>query len=343
MNERMEIEPELLDLLKDIAGDEGATLLRVPPAKRRALLFERDPRAFPSQAFQSNAEKRILEKYRAEVGRILHAYSIVLVETQPPARFCLYGDRVRRRPSSTEIQDRAKAALRVGSEIGLDPETRRVLDQCTNHGTSASLSGLGAARLRMTPSESARVSFLLSTLADAGPTDHVRNQLAECAETAASAAVASHALEGIAWADWTRGRFSSACTSYRAAAERDDSRVAPLMFWLSSALCSERSEDARLAAQLLDERIDVNAPALRWYAAKLAEERGRQPEQFSQVPFPVNRRQVLDLLQSAGPASGSILDALVWHWLGPAPKAAAQGISVPVPGREHRIGAVVRP
>ena len=311
MSEPIQIDAELRELLGDIAGDPASSLLRVPPAKRRALLFERDPRAFPSATFLTNAERHLLSAFREEVGRLLHAYSIVITLERPPLPGAMFADGRAPGGSPEQIDERAKAAIATTRGGLIDVETAALLADCINDRKGVSASALCSARMRLTPHDHARGCHLIYALIRPKEPRATAILAHHVAHSTGDVSIASHLHEGIGWWHFAQGGFEQACQAYRLAAELDDSRVAPVLFWMASARCLQLPDEAIRAAQRLDAMAVPNHPAVLKYVRFISMERSDPVFGGPLESSPPLRAFTMKLRDRVGPTSRTVFDAFL--------------------------------
>lgn len=88
-----ELDPEMKALLREIASNERARLLRVPRGRAMACLFERSPRVGLFAPGLTSAEVKLLERHREELAHLLLRvyYERYLQNADVRRRHCLHG------------------------------------------------------------------------------------------------------------------------------------------------------------------------------------------------------------------------------------------------------------
>jgi hypothetical protein len=297
------IDPEIRELLQELASDQGARLLRVTPQDARASLYERDRRVFPSAPFLRNAEKKLLEAYRNELGRLLYRWGVVLLFQRGVPALCRYGYQSHPLPDQERVRQEV-AGIRAPARAGqLENEVAELLASCLSVGACPDPTEVFVASLRVQPTH--RTLRSLGTALVIGNTHLKRGRMLmeDALHQQSFGTDASYSLEAIASTDCIEGNYGAALKLYEAASNEDPDRATTAQAWFAMALqvgdwrqvlaSSERLEQSRFDESLLD-----------WYPCALRSGRKLNAWQPTKASLEVAMKH----RESAGTRARRILD-----------------------------------
>lgn len=258
------LDPEIQELLEEVARDPRSHLLRVPRINV-PLAFE--PAASPGAAFLTTVERRLLEVHRSEAARLLleMVQRRVFEDPRSASRFhrSITVDR------QWELTD-PKLWLRRGQEqLRISPAELRedaayvLLDECVRapRDPAPSAVELAVASLRLVPRAETRI-WLALALHQAEQTGSALSILHTSAAQHSSQLTHSIAWESIGYCQWELGRVDASLPAYRTASSSLESRSAPVMSWLLVALHAEQRASALEAAQRLGDLVPEHHPSV---------------------------------------------------------------------------------
>lgn len=248
----LESDLELDALLREVAADPRATMLRIarPAAFRSA--FESAIAVSPHATGLTLAEREIVRTHREQLALLLRQACVARLYAHPRAAALL----VRQQTADTrieliqpaELRRRARAELSAcGDDLprldGIELVERMACDEGSG---STDVIQLAAASMRLWPTDQARMYEASALYFDGEARAASRLYEAVIAQSSDSLIVA------FAWYNLARihldaGTFDQALDGYRAAVDCDDSLLIALLAWLAAGL-SLGSESQSLAA-----------------------------------------------------------------------------------------------
>lgn len=302
-------DPELEQILRDVARDPRSSLLRVPRPNRPLRLAD-EWRAFSGRTpGLTAAERQLLESYRCEVAWLLRERWLHELIVRPKASFSLARVSVlekRRADGSSTWQDEIE-----GLQADLAAERRGDLLGCliaarpSSSLTSEQVTGLLLASERLAPSTSGKI--LLAQ-------DLVRKDQPRAAvEWTRKVLSAEHrpVYRSILWdtmalAVGSAGKLRAAARGYELASNTGEPRFNPLAYWLVLAAQVGDDRGAREAASRITEVGPASEPFVDVFIAQ--QTRTRQNGAWN--PTPSCAEILPTLLDSVGDLPRRILDVL---------------------------------
>lgn len=306
-----DIEPELEEILRKLAADPDAKLMRVPAARSFVGMMNEGPVNASSVAL-NRAERHLLLTYREELADLLRQRCVMEFFAMPD------GDvRWHKSLSAKEelvVPDRESWTERatVVTEFDLgqsdgDRAARETLDACVS-GTEGEvgITQLARASLRAVDSDFARVYVALDLLR--------MQRVSEAAavyrqviETASNSRILSYCWEGLGVIDSLNSDMEAAVLCYRKSFDADDSRVVPLLNRLvAAAALGERGELASAASDV-DAGTRSGDSVVSWIVQYTKDnlEHGTLRLQAD------SRKLVRRMLETVGPPSRRVLNEFV--------------------------------
>lgn len=301
--------PDLEEVLRDVARDPRAKLLRVPTSGDLVRAFRDEP-VGPAAPGLVAAERHLLAVHRAELAFLLRERCVMELFAAPDAEYTLERsvtlDRELEVPEGSEWRSRAQGALELaqGPELALE---RDLLAACVDVPLGrAGITELALASRRI---EKAPQPWVYASIE---ATDERRWQEAlrfcrSLVEEGASRFHQSYAWHQAGRALGLSGRHSDSRFAFEVAVECGEGRVLPLLDWLAQCVMDARAEDAAEACRRIDEFIRSDHSVVERHVASLRWRRSRgELGELTQ-----EARTVLDPIRaSAGETSTRILDAL---------------------------------
>ena len=302
-------EPEVEELLRELAADPTSTLLRVPRRGIVPTLFDKHTLVSPRAAGLSSAERHLLQVYREEVELLLRQAYLLYCRLDEPfgPAYCWHVTVGQRQelPAMDEWTLQAERALGHPLKGDGAPEARELLSLCVRESPTRIPSPiqLAAAALRLVPSNQARI-YVATDLVLSGRTRTgmrgLRDVLACC-----SSSHESYCLQNMTRAYEDLGDIESAAQSASDASRADESRPDPLLNWF---VLSARMTDLRStleAAKRIDDLLVHDHIALVEYLEGLSQRRA----QGWWKPSRDARAFLSGIQDQLGPASRSIAHA----------------------------------
>jgi hypothetical protein len=263
------VDPELIGLLREVAVAERSALFDVTPEQLARSPLDAKPRVPNTSALLSNAERRLLETRREELGVLLYWYGHQ-VRTADPALAHTWHDSVTvdrelEPPTGGELAARAQRLATAGGLDTSDVEAVACLRRCLGGGAESPAKILVAA-LRVAPSDSMRMCLGADLYTSRRPISSAR-VLRDLLESRPAALVASYALEELGFQACSELRYPEAALHYEQAALADAGRVMPLVFWLFAAVQAGEPVSAARAAARIDELAGPEHSAVRWFVS----------------------------------------------------------------------------
>jgi len=302
-------EPEVEELLRELAVDPTSTLLRVPRKGVVPTLFDKNAMVSPRAAGLSSAERHLLQVYREDVELLLRqAYLLYCKSNEPfgPTHsWTITVDHHHELPAIEEWDFRAQGAL--GRPLLGDgaPEAHEVLAHCVRESPISVPSPvqLAAAALRLVPTNQARI-YVASDLHLNGRIETglraFREVMAQC-----SSFHKSYCLQNMSRAYEDLGDTLAASRCVAEAALICGRRPDPLMNWLYVSIQRADQESALNAAMRIDELLKHDHEALVGFVKDLVERR----RLGWWKPSSGARAFVLGIEERLGPASRSVANA----------------------------------
>ena len=259
-------EPEVEELLRELAADPTSTLLRVPRKGIVPTLFDRGTMVSPRAAGLSSAERHLLQVYREEVELLLRQAWILYSQQNEPfgpvMSWHVTVDRRHEPPSIEEWRSRSQRALERPLEGDGAPEARELLLQCIRESPLSlpTHTQLAAAALRLVPTNQARI-YIATDLQLSGRIEVALRSYRDVLSHS-SAFHRSFCLQNMTNAHENLGDLESAALCAAEACSLDESRPDPLMNWLCLSIQRMDREAALRAASRIDELLPVDHAAL---------------------------------------------------------------------------------
>ena len=254
-------DPAVVTLLREIAADPRASLLRIP--KERLIRWVGRPEEVikPSGSYLTKAEKHLVKAYREEAAWVLLQACVVELKKQPLVVSTLAPDPMRLK----------QAAESLSAAKSLPPVARRATRDLAS-GLALDAVQLGATALRLVPTDHARNCLAVAFQRegrDASSLPLLHRLLAgePCAVQRAQA------FENMARIWTRRADHSKALTWSREASRADEQRVRFLVWCLTSAIQAGDERSTRAQAIKIEEharREEVVGIAQSLTAARLA-------------------------------------------------------------------------
>jgi hypothetical protein len=293
----LSMSPDLRELLGEIAEDPRAQLLRVKSAQAAREGLERNPKVSSSAPFLRKAERRLLELYREELGRLLYAYAHVARMQVPENESRVhYQDCKHPEPTKPETDHGARPLLEFR---GADEAEADLLRRCLGSTHGIDPSEIIGAALRVAPSDKAQV-MLGTDLSLKGSSSEARNVLTAFLAREPRSQVDSFAWEALGFLACQEGSYGQAAGHYEAAVRFDPGRVIPGLAWLRFSLLAGVEDAASRAAAFIDRMVPEESPAIEWYQAlsrrsigpKSSPEQKRLARLVADQSGPVSRRLI---------------------------------------------------
>jgi len=260
-------EPEVEELLRELAVDPTSTLLRVPRKGVVPTLFDKNAMVSPRAAGLSSAERHLLQVYREEVALLLReAYYLYLQQGEPfgPAlAWDVIKDRRFRPPTIEEWQHKVERALVRPLEGDGAPEAHDVLALCVRESPVAMPSPvqLAVASLRLVPTNQARI-YVACDLQQTGRAEAGLRGFGDVLSRCSSSFHRSYCLQNMALAYEDKGDLDLASQLLAEASSMDESRSDPLMNWLFMSIQRMDMRSALDAARRIDHSLTPSHAAL---------------------------------------------------------------------------------
>jgi hypothetical protein len=162
MSSVIHLNPEVLELVREIAARPDSVLLRVPRGAEARALREDRPMASATDSALSRAERHLVAVYREEVAYVLRQFAWVrITERRPGEDRIILRHTLNASAPRPDVQAAARHASRMHCESAeVLPETAvgDLLDECLRYrgGPPRSVASLCAASQRLHPSFNAR-------------------------------------------------------------------------------------------------------------------------------------------------------------------------------------------
>jgi hypothetical protein len=255
----LSMSPELRELLGDIADDPRAQLLRVKTAQAAREGLERNPKVSSSAPFLRKAERRLLELYREELGRILYAYAHIARMQVPENQGRVHFHDLKRSPPTRGDTDHAARAM-LRSRGSDEPEID-LLRRCLNSTRDILPTEIVGATLRVTPSDRASVALSVDLSLEGSP-NNGEETVCSFLKRGLGSSIDSYAWESLGLSAATSCEWGKAAAHYEAAVQSDPTRVIPALCWLRFSLLSVSKESALRASEFVDRSLHPSDPAL---------------------------------------------------------------------------------
>jgi len=259
-------EPEVEELLRELAADPTSTLLRVPRKGIVPTLFDKHTMVSPRAAGLSSAERHLLQVYREDVELLLRQAWILCSQQNEPfgpvMSWHLTVDSRHEPPAIGEWNRRAQRALERPLKGDGAPEARELLSLCVRESPLSlpSQTQLAAAALRLVPTNQARIYIAC----DLQHSDRIETALRGFQDvlSRSSAFHKSFCLQNMAAAYEELGDIQAASLYAAEASSLDESRPDPLMNWLYLSIQRRDREATLRASTRVDELLPVDHDAL---------------------------------------------------------------------------------
>ncbi|HEV8113716.1 MAG TPA: hypothetical protein VGR31_13150 [Planctomycetota bacterium] len=301
-SEPMLLDPEVEELLREVAADPDSTLLRVPRGKAVRALYEQRPIASSQRSTLSIPEREIMRVRRLEIAWLLrqaclrmliegiHTRAFVSPFVGPGERLVLL--------DPSELATRCHAAAEAPATDGANTTGLTLLSAvvATPHGSAPSIVDLAAAAHRLHPSADSRILASQDLALRSSP----RSALAILRTVLAApmperTGVAAWSAVGLAYLALERRDWAHA--AYVEASKLDPLRPGPWMDRLTLAIQLGFEADALQAANHLDEVLAANDPVVDWYVGSRLNRRLAS----DWAPTPAGLRLTASLHDELGP------------------------------------------
>lgn len=274
-----QLDPEIAELFREVAGDRKARLFSPVGCGDVPGLAALTEPIRATAVSRSKAERHLIQVYREEAAWLLLDAARSRSRTEPGSTLLTWFDaRGERGPlASADWKRRARNLLREGPPESLSEFLRR--EALGGSSRAASALELAAASLRLVPTESARIGVAVSMI-HLGDLRRALKELNQALASRPGAILESIALENIGTVMVRQGDYTRAVRFYRRSVEASEPRPDSMMQLLALACLVEQPRDALFAAELLDELVHPEHPAISEYREFLARRRWAQSEAF---------------------------------------------------------------
>jgi hypothetical protein len=251
-NRRREIE----EILKEIAADPNAKLLRIPPIES-LLALACQPKVGVHAASLTSAERYLLATYREELAFLLRERCVIEFYAEPDAHTkwhrSLTVDRDYEVPEVGDWRRRARATVAKARGEEVLGEGADALERCVEltPGAGSEIAQIAASSLRLVPADQAKVYLALCSMNE-GRHEDGRRACIRVLEQRPSAAMAASCWENVGYSLGHEARYHEAAHAYRSATEQVGIRPSLVVFWFANALAAGDERGLREAASALD-------------------------------------------------------------------------------------------
>lgn len=308
MSNRRALDPEVAELLVEVARDPRSHLLRVPDVENLPAF---EPAVGVAEPFLTSAERKLLEVRRSEVAQLLLEATIREVYEHPKASWELTrtrdGGSKLKVADLTELRRRSRRQLEAPPEAADDLEAVSLLARCLGpmRPREAGVK-LALASLRLRPREETRI-YLALALDQAGRTRTALDLLHRQIRVGYSAGNGSFLWRDLGLFEWKLGRPEASMQAYRSTVESNGSQVAAAFDWFVVALLIGYLESALEAARILEERASPDHPATQEFIGLYQGRRARGMWK----PTPEFRRVVSGIRDSLPPVARRVCHAFL--------------------------------
>lgn len=274
---KLKISPELQGLLGEIAAQDGGQLLQFNPSQARKALYHEGPGSSVQAALLTNPERQLLRVHRVEVGRLLYQQASVLLRSDSTFGDLLVRSAVTREqlsPSGRAKLDQQSMAAAQGLTEQCEDQAAELLMKCCARGSKVEAADLLRARMRIDPTDTARVHLALALKHDRHA-DASRELLLAVLASGPDSMIASYAWENIGLLESVARRHAEAAQAYALASE--DGRIGPLLSLFTCHLHLGQSSDLMAVAARIDEatQLENETTAIFIHDCEAAKRRGQ--------------------------------------------------------------------
>jgi hypothetical protein len=270
--DRPQFNADLEGLLREVAADPRAKLLRIPNVKALHASFQDRADVGEHATGLTNAERQLVRVYRAELAMLLRQACTmqIFAHKNAPSVYIRQVTTTQRH----EVLEPDAWRARVRDELSLASSTVDTLQgidllrECVRERGALRVSAtqLAAASMCLEPSDQARIYPGNELLLNGDPQTALRVFLGVIERGASRRNIAS------AWCNIAKARSDmaderGALEAYRKAAEAMPTFVAPSLSWFIFAVVHGSAEDVGRAAAQVETTLDLRHPALREFVA----------------------------------------------------------------------------
>ena len=275
MSQSSGLDPEIRDLLVELAGDASGQLLRATSRQLNAALYERAHRGLSSSTFLSKIENRLLEAHRNELGRLLYQMGIALLHAPGPHQLLHHADYRVPVPSLQTLGDSARHLQLQPDAQSLEPEAMELLGRCVRIGQGVTAEQALSAAMRVRPSpkvlRSLGMALALSSAHSSEAERLIKDSLSQCSPGTSS----SYGWEALGWIACQKSDFKGATRAYERACGDDPDRALPARSWVASALQAGDREQLLRADRHMQASETSSTLSIESYLASLSAARQR--------------------------------------------------------------------
>lgn len=305
MSRPIDVDPEVRELLQELAGDASAQLLRVSTESLHVSLKEHGRRVFSTAPSLNDMERKLLRAHREELGRLLYRWGARLLLQRGLPGFCRYGDGVSTLPTADAARVDGEYLRRQLAGNELDGEVAALLDRCAHGSTGTSAEQAFAAAMRVRPSPACLRTWGIAKFRRGIGASAARQLIESALEQEPAGQNGSHSWEALGWIAALESDRQRALNAYRAAAECDPDRVTPVLFWLRSAAWAGDRNELLRASRTLECGPAPGEELLVWFETGIR----RSIDQGELVPLDSRRLELGTAASELGPIARRIIDA----------------------------------
>ncbi len=309
--EPITLDPEVEDILRELASRPGSALLTVPRRMAERTVLERAALAHARSALLSAAERHLVSAHREQLAFVLRqaAYR-KLNECEPTSLYAI--DRADPRlaghiPSSRTVRAAASDSLRRDRGHGEGVDALELLERCiaTEPNGWVSVSQLAAASHRLVPTDAARI-YVGADLVAAGSAVTAIGVYTEVARCPRDSDTGTAALCSLSFALRLAGRHEESLRAAVSAARRDPMNLMAQVNRMWRALELGNAQEAHEACARIDALLSTDpdrADAL--VAWTIAGRRSR-----GLAPAVIARSFTAAKLAALGPLAGRLIHGI---------------------------------
>lgn len=283
----LNIDPELEGLLRQVASDPRATMLRIQPRVALRSVIATDEIVRPFATDLATTERELVRVHREQLAHVLLRACLIRVYSDPRAQL-----RVIRHvtpswhhavPRNSEWRDEARRALRCALYAPEELSGLELIDAClaADGIQQASIAQLAAASRRLRPTSHALIYLAVHEAFDGDA--RLSGEL--CFQAIARdprSVCAKDAWANLGSARSELGEFSSACDAFEKSLEFDPTQLLPNVGLFIESVRLGRLDEALATARRIETLFDAEHPATRDFVAmtrrRLASEAPRDRE-----------------------------------------------------------------
>lgn len=299
-------EPEVEELLREVAADPDSWLLRVPRPKAAGVALLERPDLSTLATGLSTAEAQLLRVHRAAVADLLRTLCHKRLTEDSLSR--LYVSKIRRgtnaveSPSAEECAERIRSVVRFPAKDEIMLEGYELLQRCVASDNSElpTVSQLAASSLRLEASDRARMQLGLDQLL-LGAFHTAEQVLATAYTGAVHRGGRAVAATNLAFALDRGGRPGQAVDCVKEACVLDPQLSITQIYFLILTLQLGRRDELLRQASVVDELMTPDHPAIDSYARSLS-------QRWKYHKLNVSSDLLLEARHQAGPTARRILN-----------------------------------